>query len=38
MSDQEFLVEIRRALKTATDAVERRLATLKVQQDRTKAA
>ena len=38
MSEQEFLVEMRRALKTAMDAVEKRLATLKQRQERTRAA
>jgi len=38
MSEQEFLIEMRRALKTAMDAVEKRLDTLKQQQERTRAA
>jgi len=38
VSEHEFLIEMRRALKTAMDAVEKRLGTLKAQQERTKAA
>ncbi len=38
MTEREFLIEMRRALKTATDAIEKRLDTLKHQQERTKAA
>jgi hypothetical protein len=38
MSEREFLIEMRRALKIAMDAIEKRLDTLKQQQERTRAA